>query len=257
MESTDRILSQILKLMATANSPTANENEAAAAMGRIRHLMAKHGLDEAQVERATRADGSSGVRIHFDPDQMTDEQALEKQNLTRWDKYLSGAVATACGCKSYSNWRGVHFYGVPQDVAVACVLYRELLKTMSTQARRWAKRQREEHGRTAVNASHVATRTWKDGFCQGVYDAVRATVDHGEEKMALPCANDPGTTALVLVEDVRQAKREALVAYRKKQLPTMRKARRSPGVRHSARASDFSDGKATGRAQSMRRDGVS
>lgn len=258
MNTDPNILDTIKKLLTLANNAGATEGEVKAALGRVAHLAQKHNISDVEIERAARADGTVGVRIRVNVDDLVDEVAYTAKNLTRWDKWLGKAVANASTTGVYVGWSGgrpcIRFYGLPQDVAVARELFAYARNALSRSARRWAKEQRDE-GRVYVQGGGREVRTYKDGFCSGLIDSTceqrKAARENKTERLEAPAGED--CTALVLVSDVQEAKETALAL--KNDALGLRKCRRT-GARTFGGHDAYGAGKAAGRATSLNRNSI-
>lgn len=248
------VLDTIKKLLRLANDEGATEGEVQAALNRVALLAQKHNISDVEIERAQRADGTEGVRINIDPKDVVEACAYAAKNLTRWDRWLSVAVANATTTGTYSSWRSfgraIIFYGLPQDVAVAVELYAYVRKALSRCARRWAKEQRQD-GRVHVQSNSPPVRTYKDGFCGGLIDKTHEQRDAARvDKTARLEAQVGDCTALVLIADVQRAKENALVVKRARL--NLRKGRQL-GSRAWGGQDAYGAGQAAGRATNLSR----
>ena len=207
----------IRKLLRLANNPGATEGEVQAAMGRVQHLAALHNISSVEIERATRSDGTEGVRISVDAADMVQAPIWIARSLSRWDKWLLRAARSASNCGGFIGWKdgrpALYVYGLPADVEVARELFAFMRDTLSTCARRWAKEQRAS-GLPWVTGASVEVRSYKDGFCSGLIEAADKGGKPGEQMRI----GHGDCTALVAVSDVVEAKRAALTCYRRQNL---------------------------------------
>ena len=234
-------LEQIRKLLKLANDAGATDSEAQAALGRAKHLASKFTISAVEVERATRSDGTVGVRINIDPGKMVKRTIYSRSNLTRWDKWLLSVAAKASNTGGYINFTGLVLYGLPEDVAVGEALYEFARSSMSKCARRWAKEQRNA-GRDWIQSNTVEVRSYKDGFCKGLFDALKKP--EPEDRVKLNAGNQ---MALVLVSDLDKAKQGALEVY--KRGLGLGRGRRSRARTHSERG--YLAGRDAGRSTSL------
>jgi len=242
-------LEQIKKLLSLANDSAATAGEIQAAMGRVAHLAAKHNISDVEIEKATRADGSVGVRINVNPADMVDEVAHTASSMGRWDKWIGAAIEEATNAGCYIGWcrheakTAIRFYGLPQDVAVAKELFKFARKAMAKAARQW----KRDEGR---QVRPVETRTFKDGFCRGLIQAAKEVTPEEREKAEV---QTEGSTALVLVTDLNEAKQAALVV-KKKQLGLT--TGRACGARSWGGSDAHSAGRSAGRATNLNRNAI-
>jgi hypothetical protein len=242
-------LEQIKKLLSLANDSAATPGEIQAAMGRVAHLAAKHNISDVEIEKATRADGSVGVRINVNPADMVDEVVFTAANMGRWDKWLGSAIQEATNAGCYIGWcrteakTAIRFYGLPQDVAVARELFAFARKSLSRAARQW----KRDEGR---QVRPVEVRTFKDGFCRGLIEAAKALTEEPTEKAEVATE---GSTALVLVTDLNEAKQAALVV-KKRELGLT--TGRACGARTWGGSDAHSAGTAAGRATNLSRNAI-
>ena len=237
-------LEQIRKLLRLANNAGATQGEVQAALGRAAHLAAKHNISDVEIERATRADGSEGVRIHVDPEDMDRQVIWGARSLSRWDKWILGAIAKASGTGAYIGWHAgqpaLWLYGLPADIAVGAELFAFARAMMSKCCRSWAKEQRES-GLQWVQGNCRETRSYKDGFCSGLHESAKRQQNEGE-RVQLGTGE---TSALVLVQDVREAKQQAVAKYSMRLgLGRARKARARTTC-SSSRSAGYTRGSAT------------
>tara|TARA_R100001510_G_C7652578_1_gene210440 strand:- start:1480 stop:2229 length:750 start_codon:yes stop_codon:yes gene_type:complete len=206
-------LEQIRKLLRLANNAGATEGEVQAALGRAAHLAAKHNISDVEIQRATRSDGTEGVRINVEQRDIVKRPVWVANNLSRWDRQLIGAAADASNCGGYIGWHdgrpALWLYGLPADVEVGRELLAFARETMSRCARRWAKAERTK-GHTWVTGNCMEVRSYKDGFCRGLRESARQGPPDGEQVQL----TNGDSTALVLVQDVNEAKRAAITIYR-------------------------------------------
>lgn len=243
------VLEQIKKLLRLANNAGATEGEVQAAMGRVQHLASKFNISNVEIERATRGDGTEGVRINVEQSDIVKEPVWVANSLTRWDRGLIAAAASASNTGGYIGWKdgrpALWLYGLAQDVAVGRELLAFARDALSKCARRWAKNERAE-GRTWVTGNCLEVRSYKDGFVEGLRESAKQGPPEGEQ-MQLGMGE---TAALVLVSDVVQAKRDALQLYRRQSL-RLGRARRATVKTHSgSRSAGYSKGRSTSLSRS-------
>ncbi len=246
-------IEQIKKLLALANCPGATAGDIQAAMGRVAHLAAKNNVSDVEIEKASRENGTEGVRISVNPKDMVDEVAFTASSMGRWDKWLGIAVENSCSVKCYIGWcrekgqTAIRFFGLPQDVAVAKELFAFARKSMGRCTRNYGKDCRSAR----VTWRPAQQRTFKDGFCMGLIEAAKERTLDASEKTEVEVA---GSTALVLVSDIVEAKKGALVVKgRELGLTTGR----STGGRTYGGEDARSAGTAAGRATNLNRNAIS
>lgn len=256
MSDTTQILDKIQKLFRLANNEAATEGEIQAALGRAAHLAAKHNISDVEIEKATRQDGTEGVRLKVRAEDMVDESIHSAAKVTRWDKILGQVVALATTTGCYIGWdrgfRAIRLYGLPADVAVARELFTFARRALFSCSKRWAKEQREEGYQ--LQSGSVEIRTYKDGFCSGLYHSAQMEADKRrddrEERAELTVGE---CTALVVVSDITEAKETALVA-RAATLGLKKSARRKIAFGgHGA----YEAGESAGRSTNLGRNTVS
>jgi len=245
-----KTIDQIKKLLALANCPGATAGEIQAAMGRVAHLAEKNNISDVEIEKASRQNGTEGVRISVNPKDMVDEVAFTASSMGRWDKWLGTAVQESCDARCYIGWdrtvakTAIRFYGLPQDVAVAKELFLFARSAISRAARQWKRDQ-------LAQVSAAATREFKDGFCYGLIQAAKERDVDVEEKTEVDVA---GSTALVLITDIKEAKKGAL-AIKSAELGLTTRGRRCGGRTYGG-ASARNAGNAAGRATNLNRNAI-
>ena len=238
------VLEQIKKLLKLANNAGATEGEVQAAMGRVQHLAAKLNISDVDIERATRSDGSEGARINIKQSDLTKRPVWVANNLTRWDRQMIAAAASASNCGCYIGWHNgqmaLWLYGLPADIEVGRELFAFARDSMSRCARRWAKEQRAK-GSTWVTGASMQVRSYKDGFVHGLRESAEQGPPDGEQ---VQLGQGEGM-ALVLVADVNQAKQQAVQVF-KQSLGLGRSRRQRPRSSCStSRGQGFTQGRST------------
>jgi len=238
------VLEQIKKLLRLANNAGATEGEVQAAMGRVQHLASKFNISNVEIERATRADGTEGVRINVQQSDIVKTPVWVAKTLTRWDRNLIAAAAAASNTGCFIGWSNgrpaLWLYGLAQDVEVGRELLAFARDTLSKCARRWAKNERAE-GRTWVTGNCLEVRSYKDGFVHGLRESAKQGPPDGEQMQL----GDGATAALVLVSDVVQAKKDALQVYKRESLRLGRARRSNVTSDPTSRAAGYSKGRST------------
>ncbi|MCX4247635.1 DUF2786 domain-containing protein [Paraliomyxa miuraensis] len=183
------------KLLALATSP--NPHEAALAAARAQALIEAHRLQEwLDAEQ----------RVHEDPDPIVDarDEPLEvSRRLRKWKVVLASTLAEANDCIAYTleqgQERAIVLVGRLRDRAAVIELWTWLVKRIE-----W------------LSATHGAgrSRQWHEAFRIGVVDAVAERLRHGSDE----ARHELSSTALVKVEPLRAAHREALQRFASERL---------------------------------------
>lgn len=249
-EKQETILRKIRGLLKLANDAGATPAEAEAALGRVSHLKAQHGITDVQVEAAVNAD-TGEAELRFSKKDIIKKKAVHKAKVTRWDWGVLQACAIATDCQTYKFGSGIlYVYGLPTDVAVCLELYEFGVSALRKSVRRWAKEQRECHW-NHVQSNDVLGRSFKDGFVNGLRGAASRAKREQEKSEEAVEVNLSGSTALVPLTGVLTAKRTAVAAY--KATLGLSKGRRSSVQRDRGA---FGDGQAAGARTSLGRGGI-
>ncbi len=250
------VLDRITKLMVLANDAGATQAEAAAALGRVQHLMQKFQISDATVEARQRPDGTWCADPQVEADDIEDRVAWRARALSRWDGGLALAIAAATGTRSYRAVGGgeqtIKFFGLPRDLAVAVELYAWARAKLSQSVRLYCRGQRRA-GSPWVNASSVEARSFKDGFCQSLLAQAQAGADHAADRERGTEVDVPGpdgpVVALVPMGALAEVRDRALDHFADSL--RLRPSRSRPVYRNPAA---FRSGQNAGEATSIERD---
>lgn len=143
-----------------ALSASSNEHEAEIALRQAQALMAKHGIDEAEMLAA-------GVSETY-------AKAGALRQPANWETRLAGRVADAFGCSIVfkggmfeSRWA---FIGVGVSPEIATYAFEVLIRQL--------KRQRAAHIKTALKRCKTTTKTRRaDLFCEGWVQSVAGKIN--------------------------------------------------------------------------------
>ena len=159
MESREKILEKIEKLLALAgNNPS--ENEAISAALKAQELMAKYNIELADLE------GKSLKQ------NIVEETYMPKANchyVRKWRYTLSQIIAKNFCCKTYSiNRDAIAFYGYEKDTKIAVEVFKFLFETGNKLANRYYLKCKKE-GRDTKGVLN----TYLVGFC----DVIKEVLD--------------------------------------------------------------------------------
>lgn len=178
-----RILDKLQGLLNLKQSP--NEHEATLAAERAAELMARHGIQEADLQLRTAG------RIQITEGRIDAAESEASSRVENWHKQLHAAVADVCGGRAYMHGRGrqqIFFVvGTPDTVKTAAYMYQFLVKQIGALSRA-ATRERGE--------SNAWRRAYAVGMVSRVYSRLQTARDTG-------IGSD--STSLVLVDKRRQA----------------------------------------------------
>jgi len=150
----ETVISKVRKCLALAAS--ANEHEAAVAMGQAQKLMAKYGLEHYEVS------GVAEARV----------RAGAKRNPSRWEADLAATVADAYNCRSMlitgkNQWVII---GVDPAAEIAAYAYTVLLRQLKAARAAF----KAKHCKRLVRASQIRRA---DLFCEAWVRTVRSMVE--------------------------------------------------------------------------------
>ena len=120
MNSSQRIVERIQKLLALGNSP--NEAEAMEAMRKAQELLAQHDLAMSDVENRATGEPDEPVGKEEVPNGMRTAPA--------WHGWILSGLAKANNCQSYSQGGSFYLIGKPHRVAIVKSLFSYLLDTV-------------------------------------------------------------------------------------------------------------------------------
>lgn len=197
-------------------------NEAKAAMCQAAALMAKHGLSQTEVELTGAETKEPGIKVSVDA-MATGQVHQQKTSIDRWDKGCAVIATRVAGCRWYYRepykFKGqtiemaaIVFYGLPEDVAVARVLWPWLRKSMNDACAAYLKEYFNVSGINPKLRSTVEARSYKDGWIGGVSTAVYKQQEK-LEKENVSVKDTTGTALVVRTGDLVAARNEALDAY--------------------------------------------
>ena len=158
MESREKILEKIEKLLALAgNNPS--ENEAISAALKAQELMAKYTIELADLE---------GKSLEQN---IVEETYTPKANchyVRKWRYTLSQIIAKNFCCKTYSiNRDAIAFYGYEKDAKIAVEVFKFLFETGNKLANRYYLKCKKE-GRDTKGVLN----TYLVGFCDGIKEVL-------------------------------------------------------------------------------------
>lgn len=158
MESREKILEKIEKLLALAgNNPS--ENEAISAALKAQELMAKYNIELADLE---------GKSLEQN---IVEETYTPKANchyVRKWRYTLSQIIAKNFCCKTYSiNRDAIAFYGYEKDAKIAVEVFKFLFETGNKLANRYYLKCKKE-GRDTKGVLN----TYLVGFCDGIKEVL-------------------------------------------------------------------------------------
>ena len=158
MESREKILEKIEKLLALAgNNPS--ENEAISAALKAQELMAKYNIELADLE---------GKSLEQN---IVEETYTPKANchyVRKWRYTLSQIIAKNFCCKTYSiNRDAIAFYGYEKDAKIAVEVFKFLFETGNKLANRYYLKCKKE-GRDTKGVLN----TYLIGFCDGIKEVL-------------------------------------------------------------------------------------
>lgn len=256
MQELDKVKDRIRKLLNVAKDDAATQGEVENAVRFARSLLNKHHLDESdlieepadqyqEIERAPKSRGYVyvGKRMHY------------------WESRLAAWASKLCGVGCYQD-HGQHiirtragialrgkddkvasgcrlcFYGIDEDVHIACELYDEMRETIIAMARlKWGGAFRGDGG------------AYAEGFVLGMM----ALIEEEDKQEKLHTAGD--STAMILVErrtDLIERKRDVAKEWLASECGIkLRKGRGRTGANGSSGA--FDDGRSDGRKQTVNR----
>ena len=214
MESREKILEKIEKLLALAgNNPS--ENEAISAALKAQELMAKYNIELADLE---------GKSLEQN---IVEETYTPKANchyVRKWRYTLSQIIAKNFCCKTYSiNRDAIAFYGYEKDAKIAVEVFKFLFETGNKLANRYYLKCKKE-GRDTKGVLN----TYLIGFCDGIKEVL-----------------DKQCTALMIVvpKEVEEAYTEHSKYFR----------RITTGLTTSSDGRAYSEGKTDGKATATAR----
>jgi Protein of unknown function (DUF2786) len=245
-DTTAQVLDKIQKLLAVARNEAATPGEVEAAMNRAAHLQRLHRISDAQLGRHILRDGKGGIDIGVGA--VVQKELLRAKRVNRWQAWTAGACAMAVGAKTYHTSgyeRRIVLYGLPADVAVAEDLFNFAWEQGARQQKQWAKD-------NDVPLSSRDSKSWRDGFCTGLYAAAKRAVAEATADQT-PVADTGNTMALVPVSvgAVLAATQRAVATYSRDVLHL------SAGQGYQvANGSGYAEGRAAGAATSLSRSAV-
>lgn len=197
-EQQNTALDKIRKLMALANDPAANENEAAQALQFATALMMKHGIDEAEVNKVEYISvgyGSEFVAEH------------------RWKRWSAAAAGKLYGSKPV-RWGGkeMKFAGRDDNNEAAMMTYQWICRQIDHLYKQTLEAYAKTLGRKMEKADYrELRRTFKEAAANRVYNRVCKIVDDLTKNDAL-ALQYVGSKALV-VQTHRQNLDEEVNAF--------------------------------------------
>ncbi len=153
-----KIISKIEKCLALAKS--ANEHEAAVALGQARKLMQAHNVDYIDIAVAKVAEAETHKVAETMPD---------------WQWSFAHLIADAFNSKMYQGWHNgapcIKFYGLANNALFASYAFEALLPRL--------KKARREYMATELRRVRVrANKTYRaDQFCKGWVSTMRRKID--------------------------------------------------------------------------------
>lgn len=178
-----KVLERIRKLFATASSGSgATEAEVETALRLAKKIMEANDLEEHEVLSHADAAGDRARQTAYDS--IVDEKPIKRSTIHQFDRDTACCASLIAGCSYYiAVGRGIRFYGLPVDVAVASALYRELINTMQTMAK-------VRYGETWCRNPH---HHYCDGFA--------LTLRRRAQEMHAAKSENVTSTAIVLCKD--------------------------------------------------------
>ncbi len=158
MESREKILEKIEKLLALAgNNPS--ENEAISAALKAQELMAKYNIELAEIQGEP------------ETQKIVEETYTPKANchyVRKWRYTLSNIIAKNFCCKTYSiNRDAIAFYGYEKDAKIAVEVFKFLFETGNKLANRYYLKCKKEGKETKG-----VLNTYLAGFCDGIKEVL-------------------------------------------------------------------------------------
>jgi len=209
----DGVLRRIEKLLAIANCPSADPNEAAAAAGMAERIMRKYQVEHADIIMASLKRGEDMVQ--------EDIVVTAKTNGTRvlrvptWANIISTEIARFCGVGSALSWNQseeacVRFVGFKNDVLMARWMLDYLAGTVNAFSLAFRSDPRYAlGGRRAMNS-------YRDGVAFGICSKIHALTKQKEAETKV----DQVGTNLVVVKDAALREKYAAVYFETKELTT-------------------------------------
>jgi hypothetical protein len=150
----ETVINKVRKCLALAAS--ANEHEAAVAMGQAQKLMAKYGLEHYEVS------GVAEARV----------KSANLKNPPRWEADLAAMVAESYGCRAYflTGHRQWIIVGVDPAAEIASYAYSVLLRQIKAARAVY----RAKHCKRLIRASQIRRA---DLFCEAWVKTVATLVD--------------------------------------------------------------------------------
>lgn len=239
------VLDTIAKLQRLAQNAAAAPGEVEAALGRIAHLMATHGITDDALRAHLSHDERGNVHVDW---KAVDRRMIVAggQRLNRWQAWTVGACSQVCGCRYYTSGANVWAYGLAADLAVLVELHRYAWERGEAAHKAWCKS-------VFTQRNSIEGRSWRDGYCKGLFDAAenaRALLASSSEPLQLQCNASGGALVIVPAGALVAAKAGALTQYAS-QVLHLRSSRRSFSSSGRGDSNAYAAGRATGASTNL------
>lgn len=216
MSTDDKILRRLRLLLKRTEEKGFTKAEAEAAMKQAAALMAKHGLQEAQVRVTDDPEGQP--KVEFDPDEFVDEVCFSAKTINRFQDFMVAVAKKVAGVGAYIGYtrhnKVVRFYGREADVAVAREIYIWCLGAMERCVRAFKLDWHELNG-TKLTEKSIQTKSYREGFVRGLQVSVEDELERQEAEKEPVTVRDGSTghALVVMTTDLVAARRDALKVF--------------------------------------------
>ncbi len=179
--------SRLRGLFALADDDRTSPTEVEAAVLRIRQILNRLGIDEAQARAQVGVGFSQAASI---PDDCVAAAAPDwtanNQHRAAWQKMLLAACGDATSCKVIIDYPHGHIIGLPHRVLVCAYLYEQLVNVLQgLSSRDWSEhakalKQEGENVYKYSNAQSYRNR-WLSAWLQGAVSGVRVQIRQARE----------------------------------------------------------------------------
>jgi hypothetical protein len=146
-EDLSGVMRRVAKLLAIAEDPRANPNEAAAAAGQAEKIMRKYQIENADVIRASLDRGTATMGMRRVRALMKRDNSVKghrPQKVPPWAWWLAFRIAKLNDCELRFDWQpldgaGILFCGFEADTEVCAFSFDYLCGAMIFALRRWQK----------------------------------------------------------------------------------------------------------------------
>ncbi len=168
----EKLIDKIQKLMRKTVDNGATEAEAETSLLIAQQLMAKHGIEMAEVVEKTKADEEDDKVVH---------NGTDYKRYAWWERVLASVIADNFRCYTYRNVRSrqsrIVFFGQAKDVEVCKEIFNVYVSIVESLAKKYVSKYPAGHRNPIKN-------TYIDGFIDGLKVKLKKQVENNKE-MAL------------------------------------------------------------------------